>query len=305
MVFFRLIRWPNLVIVLLTQYLIYHRLFYVNYQTLNMEPKLAPATFWLLAISTLLITAGGNIINDIIDQKVDAINKPQKRIVGKTISSQIATWLYVLMCMIGFFIFIIICMQEGFMHFFFIYPSIIFLLVFYSYFLKKVPLAGNILIALLCAAVPGLIWLFESSAFLLIAENAPLLSRRISAVLLWYMSFAFLGTLYREIIKDMEDREGDAKVGCQTIAVKWGLGTAKILAFIVGGLLFTLLLVQFLYLGNFFSRSLMIFALLGVLIPLAISFQRLASAKTQKQYWIISQLIKLILLNGVLLLFFL
>lgn len=305
MAFFRLIRWPNLLIVLLTQYLVYYRLFLVNYHTLNIQPGLSPDFFWLLVISTLFITAGGYIINDIIDHKIDAINKPQKLVIGKKIGGQVAIWLYILMTMLGFFIFFIICLQKGFMQLFFVYPSIVFLLVFYSYILKKVPLAGNFLIAILCAAVPGLIWLFEWDAYQTIIEKAPLLASRISGILLWYMCFALLGTLYREVVKDIEDVKGDAEAGCQTIAVKWGVGSAKVMAFLSGGLLFVLLLVQFLYLNNYFSRPLMIFALFGILIPLGISFQRLASAKNQKQYWLISQIIKLILLDGVLLLFFL
>ena len=305
MVFFRLIRLPNLIIVGLTQYLIFQQLFLTNYQVLNINPQLEGFMAPLLFLSTIFITAGGYIINDLFDQPIDAINKPDRQIVGHQISSQIATWLYVLFSMVAFFLFFYICLKGKFIQYFFIYPSILFLLVAYSYRLKKMPLVGNLLIALLCAAVPGLIWLFEWEIFLELKDQAPALAGRISGTMIWYMSFAFLGTLYREIVKDIEDQKGDAALGRHTIAVLYGENRARVLAFLFGGLLFVLLLIQFVYLNNYFSRPLLIFALLGVFIPLGISFQRLASAKTKKQYWIVSQIIKLILLNGVLLLFFL
>lgn len=303
--FFKLIRLPNLVIVGLTQYLIFEQLFLNNYQILNMSPRLEGFLAPLLFLSTLFITAGGYIINDIFDQRIDAINKPEKRIVGREISSQVAIWLYVLFSMLAFFLFFYICLKGKFMPYFFIYPGILFLLVAYSYRLKKLPLVGNLLIAFLCAAVPGLIWLFEWESFLEIQATAPALARRISGTMIWYMSFAFLGTLYRELVKDIEDQKGDAQVGRRTIAVLYGESRARVLAFLFGGLLSVLLLIQFLYLNNYFGRPLLIFALLGVFVPLGISFQRLASAKNKRQYWITSQIIKLILLNGVLLLFFL
>lgn len=305
MVFFRLIRLPNLIIVGLTQYLIFQQLFLTNYQVLNINPQLEGFMAPLLFLSTIFITAGGYIINDLFDQPIDAINKPDRQIVGHQISSQIATWLYVLFSMVAFFLFFYICLKGKFIQYFFIYPSILFLLVAYSYRLKKMPLVGNLLIALLCAAVPGLIWLFEWEIFLELKDQAPALAGRISGTMIWYMSFAFLGTLYREIVKDIEDQKGDAALGRHTIAVLYGENRARVLAFLFGGLLFVLLLIQFVYLNNYFSRPLLIFALLGVFIPLGISFQQLASAKTKKQYWIVSQIIKLILLNGVLLLFFL
>ncbi|HKK77818.1 MAG TPA: geranylgeranylglycerol-phosphate geranylgeranyltransferase [Saprospiraceae bacterium] len=305
MAFFRLIRLPNLIIVGLTQWLIFQQLFLNNYQTLNISPKLAGFLAPLLFMSTIFITAGGYIINDLFDQGIDAINKPNKRIVGRKITSQIATWLYVLFSMLAFFLFFYICLKGKFIQYFFIYPGILFLLVAYSYRLKKMPLVGNLLIAFLCAAVPGLVWLFEWDVFLELQRNAPTLARRISGTMIWYMCFAFLGTLYREIVKDIEDQKGDARFGLRTIPVIYGESQARVLAFFTGGLLFILLLIQFVYLNNYFSQYLLVFALLGVFIPLGISFQRLASAKNKRHYWIVSQIIKVILLNGVLLLFFL
>jgi len=305
MAFFRLIRLPNLIIVGLTQWLIFQQLFLNNYQTLNISPKLAGFLAPLLFMSTIFITAGGYIINDLFDQGIDALNKPNKRIVGRKITSQIATWLYVLFSMLAFFLFFYICLKGKFIQYFFIYPGILFLLVAYSYRLKKMPLVGNLLIAFLCAAVPGLVWLFEWDVFLELQRNAPTLARRISGTMIWYMCFAFLGTLYREIVKDIEDQKGDARFGLRTIPVIYGESQARVLAFFTGGLLFILLLIQFVYLNNYFSQYLLVFALLGVFIPLGISFQRLASAKNKRHYWIVSQIIKVILLNGVLLLFFL
>ena len=71
--FFKLVRWPNLLITALTMCLVYHCI-------MGLSSTLA---FTLLVISMVLIQAGGYVINDIFDMNIDAINKPEKQIVGK------------------------------------------------------------------------------------------------------------------------------------------------------------------------------------------------------------------------------
>src|SRR5512133_2043110 len=78
----RLIRWPNLLIVALTQVLIRICIISPVLHRMNMEPLLPRALFALLVIGTVCITAGGYIINDYFDRKIDRINKPDEMIVG-------------------------------------------------------------------------------------------------------------------------------------------------------------------------------------------------------------------------------
>ncbi len=304
MYFFKLVRWPNLLIVLLTQYLIFFRLLNPVFQLNKIQPQLNTDQFLFFILTTLCVTACGYIINDLIDQKTDAINKPQKRIVGVHISTQVSNWLYITLAVIGFFLALYLAFATDNLEWLFLYPVISLFLIVYSSHLKQKPLVGNLIVALLCSGVTGIVWIAEMKSIQLLSMKAPLVSHKLTVILIWYMVFAFLATLFREIIKDLQDVEGDQLTNCRTVPIAWGVPKAKLLALCIGGLLVVLLFVQFFVLQNIFQRSILLYSLLALFIPLAVSFQRIVVASTTKDYWWISQLIKLILINGVLLLFF-
>ena len=94
MAFFRLIRTPNLIIVAITQALLYFNVLIPVYKEYEIRPQLDLFLFACFTFVTVCITAGGYIINDLLDQEADASNKPEKQIVGKDISEQVAGWLY-------------------------------------------------------------------------------------------------------------------------------------------------------------------------------------------------------------------
>jgi 4-hydroxybenzoate polyprenyltransferase len=236
---------------------------------------------------------------------MDAINKPERRIIGVSISTQIASWVYVMFAIVGFLFSIYLAFDTDNIEWLFLYPLAVLFLVFYSTHLKKVPLFGNIVVALFCSGVTGVIWIAEMETIQSVTTTLPLLGSKIKTVLIWYMIFAFLATLFREIVKDLQDMEGDLLGNCRTVPISWGVGTAKLLVLGIGGLLLLLLLIQFFALDNIFQRSVLLFSLFVLFIPLCVCFQRIIVASKAKDYWWVSQFIKLILLGGVLLLFFL
>lgn len=181
--------------------------------------NLGPATIIVLAIM-----AAGNVINDIFDYKIDQINRPTKIIVGKSISIKNTRLLYISLNFLALTIALILFLNSGNLLLFLIFLSAIILLYIYSAFLKRRPVWGNFIVAILCTTV---LWIIP-------------LSFDIGALKKWSMEFlpitmfsvfAFCTTLVREIIKDLEDIKGDQIMGGRTIATEWPLKKTKIIAF--------------------------------------------------------------------------
>jgi 4-hydroxybenzoate polyprenyltransferase len=100
--FFRLIRIPNLVIVAVTQGILYFHILLPQFTKEGIQPILPFQQFLLFILVTLLVTAGGYIINDILDYETDMINKADSVIVKNRISLQSSTWLYFSFSALGF-----------------------------------------------------------------------------------------------------------------------------------------------------------------------------------------------------------
>src|ERR1700722_7767196 len=92
--FFRLIRFPNLIIILFTQYMIRYAFLYPYFKVQGFSLQLDEPLFLVFALAFICLAAGGYIINDYYDVKADKVNKPEKVIIGKNISPDIALLLY-------------------------------------------------------------------------------------------------------------------------------------------------------------------------------------------------------------------
>lgn len=176
---------------------------------------LSDLEFALLVVSTVLVAAGGYIINDIYDVEIDQLNKPEKTYIGTVISLKQAWGLYTLITLLGAGLSLFLAIEKGqnwnLLGF---YPLSVALLWLYSYHFKRTFLWGNLIVALFCAAVPVMITIGQ----------AP--SQHTQWIYI-YAVFAFISTLLRELVKDMEDVEGDARNGCRTLPIVWGLAKAR------------------------------------------------------------------------------
>jgi len=304
MAYFRLVRFPNLLIVALTQGALYFRILLPALQAQGIAPQLDATHFTLYLLITVIVTAGGYIINDILDYPVDLINKPQRVLINQQIPVATAAWLYAVLGLVGFVLTVYLAFYADRVHLIGVYPAATALLYLYSSYFKKRPLSGNLLIAAFCAAVAGLIWLAEWASLLELANQNAVLAYRIQLLFTWYMVFAFLGTLFRELIKDLQDARGDQIANWQTAPIRWGSTATKAIALLAGLLLLAFVIYQFSIFRHYFSIMVLLLLIIGIILPLLYSFYRLILASTPEEYHQLSTLAKVIMFNGILLLFF-
>ena len=249
----RLIRPVNLVIIAATMYgCRYFILTINNYQKVHDEAFI----FLMLVISTLLIAAGGNVINDYFDIKADRVNKPEKLIVGKLIEKRQAILLHWILNGIAFVIAICLSLYLKSASIVLIHLLSINILWFYSLYFKKKLFIGNFLIALLTGMIPLLVVIYFETLndfgkpFSPFHENTWSVELNYNYVYILAI-MAFIQNLAREILKDMEDVEGDKKIKANTIPMVLGFQRTKVL--ISGMLIFTPLLYFFFTIDNQFS----------------------------------------------------
>lgn len=176
-------------------------------------------------ITASLVAAAGNIINDYFDIEIDRINRPNRPIPSGRINKNESLFLFCLLnslaLLIAFYISYIISV--------FIAATIIILFV-YSAFLKKIPLIGNLVVAF-CTA---LVFIYGG----VVAGNIH--EAIIPAI------FAFLINLIREILKDIEDIEGDRKLKLSTLPIKYGIEISKVIILIISLTLIAATIIPFL-----------------------------------------------------------
>lgn len=272
------------------------------YREAGLHPFLTGKNFILLCLSSVLIAAAGYIINDYFDLHIDLINKPDKLIVDRIISRRWTIILHLLLSIagiaIGFYL-------DFTTRIWFVGISNLIcagMLFFYSISLKRKFLAGNILISLLTAWVILVIpWCENKHLF---GSQNNLQTDKILRISFLYAGFAFIISLIREVVKDMEDVEGDRKWGCTTLPIVWGTAAARIFAATWGILLIVVILIVQVYMIFLQWWLAISYFCLCVLAPLGYSLKLLYQANTPAAYHRLSSLIKLIMLAGILSLLF-
>ncbi|MGB1217573.1 MAG: UbiA family prenyltransferase, partial [Saprospiraceae bacterium] len=178
-----------------------------------------------------------------------------------------------------------------------IYPLAVALLYFYSKKFKKQTLTGNFTVAFFCAGVAGIILLMERNSFSQLSENAQGI---INSAFLAYAAFAYLSTIFREIVKDIEDMDGDKERGCKTFPITSSVSHAKFFA--ISHLMILVGLVLFISL-SFFQNAQILLGLYGILLLIAPSLfmiLKLIKAENKKDYHFVSQMAKGVMLFGLL-----
>jgi 4-hydroxybenzoate polyprenyltransferase len=247
-------------------------------------------------LSTVLLAAGGYVINNIFDQDTDTINKPNNVIIGKSISEAKAYNIYVaLNCIgvgIGFYLSNVI-QKPGFASIFILIAATLY---FYATSLKQMILIGNIIVALLLAFSVIIIGVFD--LYPATYEGNQQEMAVIFSILLDYALFTFILNFIREIVKDLEDVNGDYNQGMNTLPIAIGINrTSKI----VFALSFIPILAILFYINNYLFQLQFatLYLMLSVLGPLLYFTFKIWNAKTKNDFYKLSLLLKWILLFGI------
>jgi len=301
--FFKLIRYKNLLIIVLTMYLMRWCVIAPFLDTINLEMQFSEVLFLLLVVSTVFIAAAGYAINDYFDIKTDLTNHPESVIVGNKISRRWAMAINNILNFIGVLLGFYIAYKISLINLGFIFLFASGGLWFYSALYKRQLIIGNLIVAIFSALVPLLAVLFEIPLLnKIITPNRPPIESTVVSVIFLYVAgyaiFAFLTTLSREIIKDIEDLEGDNLVGRNTIPAYFGIKTSKIIVIVL--LVVTILLLSIIYINFFQDFASLVYIFLLIVIPTVVSIYKIIKAKNKVDYHFVSKLLKLIMLFGLL-----
>jgi 4-hydroxybenzoate polyprenyltransferase len=269
----KLVRWPNLLMIAVSQY--FGAIFLIgppeNYPEYFRDPKL-----FLLCLGTISIAAAGYIINDYYDVKIDYINKPERVVVGKVLKRRVAMFIHIGLNVVGVMAAFLVSLKVAVIN-----TLAAIWLWAYSNQLKRMPLIGNLSVALLSGTAIALVEIHYQSG---------------NNVVFIYAVFAFFISLIREIVKDIEDLKGGETFGCRTLPVVWGIRPTKYLVFFFI-LLFALYLIK--ALKGIDSHNTYLY-FIAMIVPAIWFIYKLWTADTRKQFHLLSNLLKLFMVSGIL-----
>ena len=290
LLYLHMVRWRNLLLLVFSQLLFKYQVF----PFFHSKSSLSNLEFSILILSVVSIAAGGYIINDVFDLNCDKINKPNKIYIPIFLSVELAKRYYMILSIIGFTAGVILCLILKKPIHIFTYSTVVLLLFIYSYRLKGTPLLGNIVTSMLVS--------FNLILLLLLDSKINETNEGVRLTLLFSI-FAFIINLLREIIKDIEDLNGDYNYGLKTIPIL--IGTERTIRLVL--LLSTIPLYLLINFGVMelihYHIIIKIIYWVFVVFPFILFIYKTYNAKVKKQFAFISKLLKLVLTLGLLLIF--
>jgi 4-hydroxybenzoate polyprenyltransferase len=280
--FLNLIRWKNLLIIMVMQACV---LAFICAHEVSPEPLFSTLdTYYFHSLIALLaatvpIAAAGNIINDIYDRRIDAVNKPDRNAVGAHISLKNAWRLWTLLNGAGIIAGYILSPPLGLINL-----GVAILLWLYSFRLKCIPVLGNLVVAF-CMGLS--VWVTSFAQ-----DYCDLFG------LFIYSFFAALTGLIREMVKDLEDIEGDSVNKCNTLPVAVGRSFAKNLTAATQFFATLAIAAESYMMVRLFPDWHLYYFGFAVVLPMLILFVAITLAKTKKDYSRISTGLKLVMLLG-------
>ena len=301
--FLKIIRIQNLLIIAFTQYVVRWCIVYpiIKLNSTYYELQVSEVNFFLLVLSTVMIAAAGYIINDYFDINIDKVNKPQRLVIGKGIKRRVAIGAHTVINFIAIVIACYVSYSIGSLRLALIHFICAGGLWFYSTTFKRQFLIGNFVIALFTALVPLIAVIYDLlplyRKYIPIEEH--LSFRSVWEYTIGLSFFAFILTLLRELIKDIEDVEGDKEYGCQTLPILLGIKTSKYIAIFIALASVTSLgfiQQQFLKIDDLNS---FIYFIVALQLPLLFLIFRIFTAKDKKDFHFAGNLSKFIMLMGI------
>lgn len=270
--FFQIARVRNLVVILLSQY--FSAVFLIK-ENENFTTIMSDYFLFLTIVSTVAIAAAGYLINDYYDIKIDLINKPEKVVVGTILKRRTVMAAHTLLNLFGIALGTWVSIKIGIINF-----MAAFLLWLYSNQLKRMPFLGNFVVAVLTGLSVFIIGIYYN---------------QIQIPILLYTSFAFTSNFVREVVKDIEDLQGDEKFGSKTLPIIWGVRKTKLFLHFID-ILFSGFVIYLLISQNFPANNLVLYFFLA---SVGIFTYLLIRAQKRNDFGILSNYLKWFMLAGI------
>ncbi|MFC6095269.1 geranylgeranylglycerol-phosphate geranylgeranyltransferase [Flavobacterium qiangtangense] len=295
MSFLKLIRYQNLLMLALMQFVFKYG--FIDFQ--GIPQAMNHWQYALLVFSTVCIAAGGYLINNILDKGTDEINKPENVVIGNGISENMGYNIYIALNIVGVGLGFYIANSVGKPNFAAVFIIIAATLYVYANGLKQSLLIGNFIVAILLSLSILIIPIFDLLPVIL-PENQVGMGI-IFKILIDYAVFAFVINFIREIVKDLEDVNGDYNHGMNTLPI--ALGVARTVKIVFGLSFIPIGFIIYYINENLFSNDLYYasaYGLLLILAPLLYFTVKIFSAKSQKHFHHLSNVLKIVIFFGIL-----
>lgn len=302
----RLIRWMNLLLLAILLWVMNYWVAVPVLQTSLFDAMLPWWQMLLLIAANVLIAAGGYVINDYFDIKIDRINKPDELIITNTVTKQQAMRLHQVLTIIGAAAGLAVawfCRSWSLGLVMILVPG---LLWFYSSSYKRQFILGNLMVAFFAALSPLTVAMANVGSlnhrFGVLMDYSPV-GQQLYLWLGGFALFAFLTTLMREMMKDMQDQQGDRELECHTLPVRFGEWATKWVVTVIAVIAMALLIwIGFFVLPyphgwNTLSGRYVVF---GILTPLVGSLWLMWAAKIPSDYKVAQSVMKFVMLMGML-----
>ncbi|SFU56504.1 4-hydroxybenzoate polyprenyltransferase [Pustulibacterium marinum] len=294
MQYLKLVRWPNLLIILVTQAVFKYFLIDYYFQ----ETAMTNWQFWLLSLATICIAAAGYIINDIEDVDADMINRPDAVVIKKHISEKAAFNLFLILNCIGMILGFYLSYAVGQPNYAIIFVFSSGLLYLYATRFKSIIIVSNILISLLTAISILMVGVFTILPIMIANDAYVEMSKYIFIQLLIYAGFAFLINFLREIVKDAEDIDGDYNQEIQTIPIALGLKrTGIVVAIVTLAVAASVFILLYTQLYRF--DIIIYYGILAILAPLIFIAIKAFMASKKKDFTLLKHLLKGVMITGI------
>ena len=257
--------------------------------------------FSLIVLTYLFIAAAGYIINDYFDINIDQVNKPNKVVVGAHIKRRWVIFWHLFFSVMGIYVSTIAFPFKWYWHIHLSNLLTILLLWFYSTNFKKEFLIGNVVIAILTAWSIAVVYFSKFTIQQIMHPDIKDLANfRFAKLMALYCAFAFILTLVREALKDMEDIDGDQKFGCRTLPIVWGLKPTKVYIGVWLVVVIACLSIIQLYVIPFGWWYAVVYCLAFIIYPLAYVLAKLKKSYVNEDFKKLSLYIKIAMFSGIL-----
>ncbi|MBP1677579.1 MAG: UbiA prenyltransferase [Bacteroidetes bacterium] len=300
--FLRLIRAYNLLFVAIIQVVIYQVVLVPVLQKYGFQIPDDTLLLVLLVVATVCVAAGGYVLNDYFDVKIDAINRPDKQIVGRSFTRQAAMLMHQIFTAVGILLGLLLAWKLKSFSVAMIYIVVPGMLWFYSATYKRQFMIGNLMVAFMSALVILLVVIVKLAVLELEYGTLIFETPIPKEFYAWgggFALFSFLTTWIREIVKDMEDEAGDREMECRTMPIVWGVKRSKIFVYSLIALTISLLVIIERFYISFEGNLTLKYILLMLVAPLVVAVWLVYKAQKPAAYHQVSVLLKVIMLSGV------